>query len=81
MPSKKKKNSAYFTHPDFSASKIEKKNAQITRANTIIHFLLSVRSPFVGGPVCQSVSPANCRVAFAIKFAWYAPHTLPSVHL
>jgi hypothetical protein len=30
-----KKKIAYFTHPDFSAAKIEKKSAQITRANTI----------------------------------------------
>jgi hypothetical protein len=32
----KKKKSAYFTHPDFSAAKIEKKRAQITRANTVL---------------------------------------------
>jgi hypothetical protein len=31
----KKKKSAYFTHPDFSAAKIKKKSAQITRANTV----------------------------------------------
>jgi hypothetical protein len=30
------KKSAYFTHPDFSAAKIEKKSAQIARATTII---------------------------------------------
>ena len=29
------KKSAYFTHPDFSTAKIGKKNAQITRANTV----------------------------------------------
>jgi hypothetical protein len=28
--------SAYFTHPDFSAAKLEKKSAQITRVNTVI---------------------------------------------
>jgi hypothetical protein len=27
--------SAFFTHPDFSVAKLEKKNAQITRVNTI----------------------------------------------
>jgi hypothetical protein len=26
---------AYFTHPDFSAAKLEKKSAQITRVNTV----------------------------------------------
>jgi len=30
-----KKKSAYFTHPNFSAAKIEKKRAQITQANTV----------------------------------------------
>src|SRR5215471_13893446 len=29
------KKSAYFTHPDFSAAKIGKKSAQITRVNTV----------------------------------------------
>ena len=29
------KKSAYFTHPDFLAAKIEKKSAQITLANTV----------------------------------------------
>jgi hypothetical protein len=28
--------SAYFTHPSFSAAKLEKKSAQITRVNTVI---------------------------------------------
>jgi hypothetical protein len=28
--------SAYFTHPDFSAAKLDKKSAQITRVNAII---------------------------------------------
>jgi hypothetical protein len=28
--------SAYFTHPDFSAAKLEKKSAQITRVNTVL---------------------------------------------
>jgi hypothetical protein len=27
--------SAYFTHPDFSAPKLEKKSAQFTRVNTV----------------------------------------------
>jgi hypothetical protein len=27
--------SAYFTHPDFSAAKLEEKSAQITRVNTV----------------------------------------------
>ena len=32
------KKSAYFTHPDFSAAKIEKKNStQVTRANTVFY--------------------------------------------
>ena len=34
------KKSAYFTHPNFSAAKIEKKSAQITRANTVKLFFL-----------------------------------------
>jgi len=33
--STKKKKSANFAHPDFSAAKMEKKSAQITRANTV----------------------------------------------
>jgi hypothetical protein len=28
--------SAYFTHPDFSVAKLEKKSAQITRVNTVM---------------------------------------------
>jgi hypothetical protein len=28
--------STYFTHPDFSAAKLEKKSAQITQVNTVI---------------------------------------------
>jgi hypothetical protein len=28
--------SAYFTHPDFSAAKLEKKSAQITRVNMVV---------------------------------------------
>jgi hypothetical protein len=28
--------SAYFTHPDFSAAKLGKKSAQITRINTVL---------------------------------------------
>jgi hypothetical protein len=32
------KKNAYFTHPDFSAAKIEKKSAQITQANTVFVF-------------------------------------------
>jgi hypothetical protein len=31
--------SAYFTHPDFSAAKLEKKSAQITRVNTVNRFI------------------------------------------
>ena len=34
-----KKKSKYFTHPDFSAAKIGKKSAQITRANTVCIFI------------------------------------------
>jgi hypothetical protein len=29
--------SAYFTHPDFSAAKLEKKSAQIVRVNTVVN--------------------------------------------
>jgi hypothetical protein len=31
----KAEKSAYFTHPDFSAAKLEKKSGQITRVNTV----------------------------------------------
>jgi hypothetical protein len=30
--------SAYFTHPDFSAAKLEKKVRKITRVNTVLTF-------------------------------------------
>jgi hypothetical protein len=30
------KKSTYFTHPNFSAAKIEKKSAQITQANMVL---------------------------------------------
>jgi hypothetical protein len=31
--------SAYFKHPEFSAAKLEKKSAQITRLNTVSVFM------------------------------------------
>jgi len=37
---KQKKKSAYFTHPDFSAAKMKKKSAQITRVNTVNSLLI-----------------------------------------
>ena len=37
-----KKKSAYFTHPDFPAAKIEKKSAQIKLANAVVHVFTSL---------------------------------------
>jgi hypothetical protein len=44
-----KKKSAYFTHPDFSGAKLEKKSEQITRANTVLLLLLLLTSSLVTG--------------------------------
>jgi hypothetical protein len=45
--------SAYFTHPDFSAAKLEKKSVQITRVNTVITSVCSLYGNVLECSVCS----------------------------